>query len=72
MAAAEGQVNPVKVDRVIVVFKTHFDIGYTDMASNIVQRYRTTMIDQALQVVDRNKNLPPDQQFVWTLPRMAS
>jgi hypothetical protein len=68
MAAAEGQPSPVKVDRVIVVFKTHFDIGYTDMASNIVQRYRTTMIDQALEVVDRNKNLPQDQQFAWTLP----
>ena len=55
------------VDQVVVVFKTHFDIGYTDMASNVVQRYRTTMIDQALEVVDRNRDLPADQQFVWTL-----
>lgn len=53
---------------VIVVFKTHFDIGYTDMASNVVHRYRTTMIDQALQVVDRSRDLPPEQQFAWTLP----
>lgn len=53
---------------VIVVFKTHFDIGYTDMASNVVQRYRTTMIDDALKVVDQNRDLPPDAQFVWTLP----
>jgi hypothetical protein len=52
---------------VVVVFKTHFDIGYTDMASNIVQKYRTTMIDQALEVVDQNRDLPPAQQFVWTL-----
>ena len=56
------------VEQVIVVFKTHFDIGYTDMASNVVQRYRTTMIDQALEVVDANRTLPPEQQFVWTLP----
>lgn len=55
------------VDQVVVVFKTHFDIGYTDMASNVVQRYRTTMIDDALKVVDQNRDLPPDQQFVWTL-----
>jgi len=40
------------VEQVIVVFKTHFDIGYTDMASNVVQRYRTRSIDQALEVVD--------------------
>ena len=26
------------------------------------------MIDQALEVVDRNRDLPPEQQFVWTIP----
>ena len=57
-----------KVDQIIVVFKTHFDIGYTDMAKNVVERYRTTMIDQALEVCDRNRDLPAQQQFVWTLP----
>jgi alpha-mannosidase len=56
------------VEQVVVVFKTHFDIGYTDMAENVVQRYRTSMIDDALAVVDRNRDLPPAQQFVWTLP----
>ena len=56
------------VQQVIVVFKTHFDIGYTDMASNVVQRYRTTMIDDALKVVEQNRTLPPEQQFAWTLP----
>ena len=59
---------PAQVEQVVIVFKTHFDIGYTDMASNVVQRYRTTMIDQALEVVDQNRDLPPEQQFVWTLP----
>jgi len=56
-----------RLSQIVVVFKTHFDIGYTDMATNIVQRYRTTMIDQALDVVDQNRNLPPQQQFAWTL-----
>lgn len=61
--AARGQ-----VDQVVVVFKTHFDIGYTDLATNIVGKYRTTMMDQALKVVDQNRNLPPEEQFVWTIP----
>lgn len=56
------------VQQVIVVYKTHFDIGYTDMASNIVERYRTAMIDQALAVGEQNRNLPAGQQFVWTIP----
>ncbi len=63
-----GAAAPPQLEAVVVVFKTHFDIGYTDMASNVVQRYRTTMIDQALEVVDQNRALPPDRQFVWTLP----
>jgi hypothetical protein len=52
---------------IVVVFKTHFDIGYTDFATNVVQRYRTRMIDQALEVVEQNRDLPPQQQFTWTL-----
>ena len=53
---------------VIVVFKTHFDIGYTDMASAIVERYRTSMIDQALSVVDLSRAQPQARRFIWTLP----
>ncbi len=66
LAKARGK--PTQVEQIIVVFKTHFDIGYTDMASNIVTKYRTTMIDQALAVVDQNRDLPAAQQFVWTIP----
>jgi hypothetical protein len=56
------------VNQVVVVFKTHFDIGYTDMASNVLSRYRTTMARDALKVVESNKDLPSHLQFVWTLP----
>jgi len=60
--------NAPQVERIIVVFKTHFDIGYTDMAVNVVQRYRTEMIDKALDLVDQTRSLPADRQFAWTLP----
>jgi alpha-mannosidase len=56
------------VEEVIVVFKTHFDIGYTSLAGDVVNRYRTTMIDKALDLVDASKSLPPENQFVWTVP----
>ena len=56
-----------KLEEVIVVSKTHFDIGYTDLASRVVGRYRTTMADQALRLVDESGGLPPDRQFAWTL-----
>jgi len=56
------------IDEIVLVFKTHFDIGYTDMAANVVHLYRTRMIDQAIAVVDTSRVLPPEQQFVWTIP----
>jgi len=59
---------PSELEQVIVVFKTHFDIGYTDLARNVVTRYRTSMIDKALAVCDDTKELPPEHRFVWTLP----
>ena len=67
-APASFAADTPRVREVIIAFKTHFDIGYTDMASNVVRRYRTTMIDQALKVVDQNRDLPPQQQFAWTIP----
>src|SRR5512138_2793488 len=68
LAAPAGPPARPSLRQVVVVFKTHFDIGYTDMASNVVKRYRTSMIDDALKVVEQNRALPPEQQFVWTIP----
>lgn len=61
LAAAE-------VDRFVLVYKTHFDIGYTHLAREVIHNYRTTMIDQALEVVDQNAKLPLAEQFVGTIP----
>ncbi len=66
-AAVADRPSP-KIEQVIVVFKTHFDIGYTDLARNVVNRYRTSMIDKALDVCDDAKNMPAEQRFVWTVP----
>ncbi|MFI5378312.1 MAG: polysaccharide lyase family protein [Tepidisphaerales bacterium] len=56
------------VSEIVIVFKTHFDIGYTDMAKNVVQTYRTRFMDSALKVADESRSLPPSQQFAWTIP----
>ncbi|MCX6621270.1 MAG: hypothetical protein NTY38_09345, partial [Acidobacteria bacterium] len=59
---------PAAIEEVIVVYKTHFDIGFTDLARNVVASYRTGMIDKALNIVDRTRDLPPEARFVWTIP----
>lgn len=63
---AKGQPSPVK--EIIVVFKTHFDIGYTHRVKDVVQYYRTSMIDNALKIMDASRSLPVEQQFRWTAP----
>jgi len=62
-----GQPN-TRTENIIVVFKTHFDIGYTDLAGSVVQKYQTSMIEGALKVIDKTRQLPADQHFTWTLP----
>src|SRR3990170_3872581 len=59
---------PPALKQIIVVFKSHFDIGYTALARDVVQEYRTTMIDRTLAAIEKNRDLPKDQQFVWTVP----
>ncbi|MBO9620557.1 MAG: hypothetical protein J7539_16150, partial [Niabella sp.] len=59
---------PLPVKEIIVVFKTHFDIGYTHRVKDVVQYYRTDMIDNALKIMDSSRSLPPEQQFRWTCP----
>jgi alpha-mannosidase len=65
---AKAQTAAAGLEEVIVVYKQHFDIGYTDLARNVVGYYRTAMIDKALEIVDRTRDLPPEDRFVWTLP----
>lgn len=58
----------VKLEKVIVVFKTHFDIGFTGLESEVVERYRTTMIDKALKTIKKSNRLSAEKQFSWTVP----
>ncbi|MGK9119397.1 glycoside hydrolase family 38 C-terminal domain-containing protein [Olivibacter jilunii] len=56
------------VKEIIIVFKTHFDIGYTDYAGAVVKQYSTSMMENAFNIIEENKNLAPEKQFVWTVP----
>lgn len=64
----KNEKNQSKVEEIIVVCKTHFDIGFTHQIDEVIPYYRTTMIDNALEVMDKSKDLPPEQQFIWTAP----
>lgn len=73
-AGVPGAIEPpkpataTKVTDVWVVFKTHFDIGYTDLVTNVLHRYRVEMMDKALAVMEGNQGLPQSERFAWTVP----
>ncbi len=56
------------VTDIIVVFKMHFDIGYTQWAEGVLQQYSGPMLSKTLQSIDITSNLPEAEQFVWTVP----
>lgn len=55
------------VENVIIVYKTHFDIGYSETVQQVLHDYRTSMADKVLDAIDKNRSQPKDKQFVWTL-----
>ncbi len=50
---------------VLLLFKTHLDIGYTDYAENVVERYMTEYIPNAIKVGYELKDT--DTPFIWTV-----
>jgi hypothetical protein len=62
-----GYAQKQEVTEVWVVFKTHFDIGFTDLPENVFKRYRSEMMDKALGVIEKNANQPPEKRFSWTV-----
>lgn len=57
-----------KVTDIWVVFKTHFDLGFTDLPENVFERYRGEMMDKALKVIEKSSTQPREKQFSWTVP----
>lgn len=53
---------------IVLVFKSHYDIGYSDYAEGVLQKYAAVSIPDALDLIDKSKILPKDRQFVWTIP----
>ena len=54
--------------KVITVFKTHVDIGFTDLPLAVLSRYAGNMLANAIETCERTKTNPEGERFVWTLP----
>ncbi len=59
-------INPKMTD-IWVVFRTHFDLGFTDLPENVFKRYREEMMDNALMLIENNEKQPKEKHFSWNV-----
>ena len=52
-------------DTVHVVFKTHLDVGFTDLAPKVIEKYMNEYIPKAIKTA-RSFDKASDQKFIWT------
>lgn len=53
--------------KIILVFKTHFDIGFTDLAERVIRDYGGPMLRQVIETCRATERLGP-LRYVWTMP----
>nr|AIA19246.1 Glycosyl hydrolases family 38 N-terminal domain protein [uncultured bacterium] len=56
------------VRRVVVVFKTHFDLGFTGLPDEVMAAYTGAMFDAVVRTMEATANEPPNLRYAWTLP----
>lgn len=54
------------ITTVHVVFKTHLDLGFTDTASNVTDRYVHEYLPRAIALAEELERRGGDARFIWT------
>ena len=54
--------------KTIIVFKTHVDIGFTDLSENVLKQYTEEMLPAAIDVCEETQTLGEGKKYVWTMP----
>lgn len=57
----------MKIQKIILVFKTHFDIGFTQLSSEILDYYGGDMLDRVAETCEGTKDMG-SLRYVWTMP----
>lgn len=64
--AAMAQEPNKDIEKVYVMFKTHLDVGFTDLSSVVTQNYVDNFIPKALDVAERLDAEGKGERYVWT------
>lgn len=55
-----------QVQRIHLIFKTHLDLGFTDFAHKVVERYFEDFIPRAIALAKQVREEGAAERFVWT------
>lgn len=56
-----------QIETVHIIFKTHLDVGFTDMPHKVVERYFTDYIPNAIEIARTLRETGGEERFVWTM-----
>ena len=56
----------MSIKKIIVIFKTHLDIGFTDFSEKVVKKYMDEFIPNSLSVAKQLRESNSDARLVWT------
>lgn len=56
----------MEIKKVLVIFKTHLDIGFTDFSAKVVAKYMHEFIPAAISLAKGFRREATDVRFVWT------
>ena len=56
-----------KTETIYVVFKTHFDIGFTGLASEVIDSYQKGMLKSVLETCKATSSNAENHRYVWTM-----
>ena len=54
--------------KTIAVFKTHVDIGFTDLPHKVLANYSSHMLQDVVSTCEQSQNGRPEHRFIWTMP----
>lgn len=56
-----------KIKKVILLFKTHLDVGFTDYSKNVIEHYVNEYIPKSIALAKQLRDSGRDERFVWTV-----
>ena len=66
LVGAKAQPSGNEIEKVYVVFKTHLDVGFTNLSSVVTKSYVNDFIPKAIEVGDRLRADGSGDRYVWT------